>query len=91
MNNTFDIILTQSNAKGLHTLKPKIRQLFNHVIGVVVYHVTIAAIGHGLLKKFWLFGDRLRATHCRDFLYMKLGRPAYFVRTTQLLTHPGRE
>ena len=23
---------------------------------VVVYHVTIVAIGHGLLKKFWPFG-----------------------------------
>ena len=29
---------------------------------VVVYHVTIAAIGHGLLKKF---GNRLRYMHCR--------------------------
>ena len=26
---------------------------------VVVYHVTIVAIGHGLLKKFWPFGTRL--------------------------------
>ena len=25
------------------------------VIVVVVYHVTIVAIGHGLLKKFWPF------------------------------------
>ena len=23
---------------------------------VVVYHITIVAIGHGLLKKFWPFG-----------------------------------
>ena len=29
---------------------------------VVVYHVTIVAIGHGLLKKFWPFGTRLRST-----------------------------
>ena len=28
---------------------------------VVVYHVTIVAIGHGLLKKFWPFGTRLRS------------------------------
>ena len=34
---------------------------------VVVYHVTIVAIGHGLLKKFWPFGNRLRSTHCREF------------------------
>ena len=34
---------------------------------VVVYHVTIVAIGHGLLKKFWPFGTRLRSTHCREF------------------------
>ena len=58
---------------------------------VVVYHVTIVAIGHGLLKKFWPFGNRLRSTHCREFLYMKLCRPAYFVRTTQFLPHPGHE
>ena len=58
---------------------------------VVVYHVTIVSIGNGLVKKFWPFGNRLRATHCREFLYMKLCRPAYFVRTTKLLTHPGHE
>ena len=29
---------------------------------VVVYYVTILAIGHGLLKKFWPFGTRLRST-----------------------------
>ena len=50
---------------------------------VVVYHVTIVAIGHGLLKKFWPFGNRLRSRHCSAYLYMKLCRPAYFVRTTQ--------
>ena len=26
----------------------------------------------------------LRSTHCREFLYLKLCRPAYFVRTAQL-------
>ena len=51
---------------------------------VVVCHVTIVAIGHGLLKKFWPFGNRLRSTHCREFPYLKLCRPADFVRTTQL-------
>ena len=49
---------------------------------------TIEAIGHGLLKKFWPFGTRLRSTHCREFNYLKLCRPAYFIRTTQLLPHP---
>ena len=29
------------------------------------------------------FGNRLRSTHCREFHYLKLYRPAYFVRTTQ--------
>ena len=58
---------------------------------VVVYHVTIVEIGHGLLKKFWPFGTKLRSTHCREFNYLKLCRPAYFIRTTQLLPHPGHE
>ena len=31
----------------------KVRWL--HYVVVVVYHVTIVAIGHGLLKKFWSF------------------------------------
>ena len=58
---------------------------------VVVYHVTIVAIGHGLLKKFWPYGTRLRSTHCRVFNYLKLCRPAYFIKTTQLLPHPGHD
>ena len=37
------------------------------------------------------YGNRLRSTHCREFPYLKLCRPAYFVRTTQLLPHPGHE
>ena len=49
-----------------------------HVHVVVVYHVTIVAIGHVLLKKFWPFGTRLRSTHCREFNFLKLCRPAYF-------------
>ena len=44
---------------------------------VVVYHVIIVAIGHGLLAY-----DRLRSTHCREFHHLKLCRSAYFVRTT---------
>ena len=45
---------------------------------VVVYHVTIVAIGHGLLKKFWPFSTRLRSTHCREFNYLKLCRTRLF-------------
>ena len=58
---------------------------------VVVYHVTIVTIGHGLLKKFWSFGTSLRSTHCREFNHLKLCRPAYLIGTTQLLPHPGHE
>ena len=39
---------------------------------VVVYYVTIVAIGYWLLKKFWPFGIRLRSTH----MYIK---DLYFV------------
>ena len=53
-------------------------------IVVVVYHVTNVAIGHGLLKEILAFGTRLRSTHCRKYNYLKLCRPAYFIRTTQL-------
>ena len=42
------------------------------LVVVVVYHVTIVAIGHGMLKIFWPFGTRLRSTHCREFNYLKL-------------------
>ena len=52
---------------------------------VVVYHVTIIANGHGVLKKVSPFGNRMRSTHCREFLYMKLCSPAYYARTTQFL------
>ena len=34
---------------------------------VVVYHVAIVAFVHGLLEKFWPFGNRLRSTHCRAY------------------------
>ena len=33
-----------------------------YVVVVVVYHVTIVAIGNGLLKKFWPIGNRLLST-----------------------------
>ena len=35
------------------------------------------------------FCNMLHSTHCSGFHYMKLYRPAYFVRTTQLLPHLG--
>ena len=43
---------------------------------VVVYHVTIVAIGHGLLKKFWplVLGCVLRTAG--SSLILKLCRPA---------------
>ena len=46
-----------------------------HLLVVVVYHVTIVAIGNGLLKKFWPLGNRLRSTHCREFLYVNYADP----------------
>ena len=49
----------------------------------VVYHVIIVAIGTLVVKDILAFGNRLRSTHYREFLYMKLCRPAYFVRTTK--------
>ena len=45
---------------------------------LVVYHVTIVAIGHWLLKKFW---PLVLSCVLRTAL-LKLCRPAYFVRTT---------
>ena len=41
--------------------------IFLSRVVVVVFHVSIVAIGHGLLKKFWPLGYRLRSTHCRKF------------------------
>ena len=44
-----------------------------------------------VVEEILAFGTRLRSTHCREFNYLKLCRPAYFIRTTQLLPHPGHE
>ena len=38
------------------------------------------------VKEILAFGTRLRSTHCKEFNYLKLSRPAYFIRTTQLLS-----
>ena len=43
----------------------------------------------GCWRMFGL-GTRLLSTHCREFNYLNLCRPAYFIRTTQLLPHPGQ-
>ena len=50
---------------------------------VDVYHVTIVAMDMGCWRNFGLFGNKQQSTHCREFLYVKLCRPAYFVKTTQ--------
>ena len=50
------------------------------IVVVVVYHVTIVAMDMGLT----FLVPSIRSTHCREFLYVKLSGPAYFVRTTQL-------
>ena len=56
---------------------------------VVVYHVTVVTIRDGLLKKFWplVIGCVLRTAGSS---IIRLLRPAYFVRTTQLLPHPDK-
>ena len=36
------------------------------------------------VEEILAFGTRLRSTHCREFNYLKLCRPAYFVRTTNI-------
>ena len=90
-------ITVMKQADGTTVLdKEQVKQVFyqefkERWLFIVIYHVTIVANGHGLLKKCWPFGTRLRSTHCREFNYLKLCRPAYFIRTTQLLPHPGHE
>ena len=54
-----------------HPLKAGATRTPSVVVVVAVNYVIIVAIGHGLLKKFWPYGSRLRSTHCREFLYMK--------------------
>ena len=43
-----------------------------------------------VVEEILAYGNRLRSTHCREFHYLKQCRPAYFIRTTQLLP-PGHE
>ena len=53
---------------------------------VVVYHVNILAIGHGLLKKFCL---ELVFYALQEVPLLKtMQNRSYFVRATQLLPHP---
>ena len=42
-----------------------------------------------VFEEILVYGIRLRATHCREFHYLKLYKTAYLFRTTQLLHHPG--
>ena len=44
------------------------------------HHSKLTWVGEIMLT----YGNRLRSTHCREFPYLKLCRPADFVRTTQL-------
>ena len=45
---------------------------FTQVGVVVVNHVTIVAMDMGCWRNFGLYGNRLRSTHCRELLYLKL-------------------
>ena len=58
---SYRIIGLQGIYSSLSMLETDTRPKVNVV--VVVYNVTIVAIGHGLLKKFWPFGTRLGSTH----------------------------
>ena len=62
--------------------------LWVHVF--VVYHVTIVADGH-----WWLQISGSMVICCvlstAGSIFLKLYRPAWFVRITQLLPHPGHE
>ena len=53
------------------------RTITKLLLVVVVYHVTIVAIGHGLLEKFWPFGNGLRSTHCREFILLEVHKNIY--------------
>ena len=37
-----------------------------------------------VVEELLAYGNRLHSMHCREFHYLKLCRPAYFVRTTRL-------
>ena len=41
-----------------------------------------------VVEEILAYGNRLRSTHCREFHYLKLCRPAYFVRTLNLNVTP---
>ena len=50
---------------------------------VVVYHCSNRT---WVVEEIFAFGNRLRSTNCRELNYLKLCRPAYFVRTTQSIS-----
>ena len=41
---------------------------------------------HWLLKNFWPFGNRLRSTHCREFLFMKLQQTPLLRQNYSIIT-----
>ena len=51
------------------------QEVLHEVRVLVAYHVSIVAAGHGLLRKFWPV----------VIISCVLYRPAYFMRTTQLI------
>ena len=50
---------------------------------VVVYHVPLYQLDMGCWRNVGLLLVRLRSKYCREFHFMKLCRPAYFVRPTR--------
>ena len=61
----------------------------SHVLLLPWLHVCCLPCNHcsnwtWVVEEILAFGNRLRSTYCREFNYLKLCRPAHFVRTTQL-------
>ena len=46
-----------------------LQKIFILSVGIVVYNVTIVAIGHEFSKM--AYGNELRSKHCREFPYLK--------------------
>ena len=55
------------------------------VVFVVVNHITIVAIEHGLSKKFWPMVYALQGVSLFETMQTPL------LKTTQFLPHPGHE
>ena len=52
---------------------------------------TMSCSKCGVFKEVWTYGDRLRFTHNKKIFIWNYADPQYFVRTTQLVSHPGHE